>query len=330
MFCGHMGAQSSTPAQRAPEPMTTATALDLYVRGDRAVVTRNAPIFLPPIWNISDDLARLPKTVSVAPTITLSETNRAIAAFAVESARALETQSPTNVCQMIGAARTRWLPAGSKDEFAHRWHLAAIATLLRSDCVAAMDQAVTAALADFPTEPRFRLARVVVSEQQVAGAVADGKRPSGRDLRDAETRVKLAMAFPTVAAEAALRWSRINALVGDHEHAIGLAAEASASTEVRVQYLAHLFRGWSLAAGAKLDEADSEYGRALALVPDAQSATLARAAAAFRKHDTDRAEQLVTALTSKLAPVDDPWWLYSIGDGRLVDRFIQDMRQVIR
>jgi tetratricopeptide (TPR) repeat protein len=149
-------------------------------------------------------------------------------------------------------------------------------------------------------------------------------------LRDAETRFKIAMALAPVAAEAALHWARVNALLGQHEQAIGFTADALASSDNRLRYLAHLFRGSSLAALGKLDEADAEFARAVAIVPGAQSATLARAAAAFRKRDAARAEQMVTELTSRRDTAVDPWWTYSIGDGRNVDQSIADLRRVIR
>jgi tetratricopeptide (TPR) repeat protein len=321
-----MAAQA--PLRHAPAPLTTATALDMYVRGDRAVVARNAPAYLPPIWNIADDLIHL-KTGAVVESVPAPEAGRAVAAFALETARALETQDPPTVCKIVGATRSRWLKAGSKDEFTRRWHAAAIAVLLRGDCLPALELEVTAAVADFPTESRFRLARAIVAEGQLSAALSGGRQPSGREVRDAETRFKIAMALPP-AGEAALRWARVNALLGQHEQAIGLTADAIASPDPRLRYLAHLFRGWSLAALGKMDEADSEYGQALAIVPNAQSATLARAAAGLRNRHAERAEQMVASLISRREPVDDPWWAYAIADGRNVDQLIADLRQVIR
>ena len=313
----------------AAEPMTTAGALQMYVRGDRAVVSRNAPAYLPPIWTIADDLGRLKPGLRIE-SVPAAETGRAVASFALEAARALETQDTQSVCRLIGATRTRWVSATATGDFVRRWHRAAIALLLRSDCLPALEQEVSAALADFPTEPRFRLARAMVAERQLTAQLNDGAQPSGRDVRDAETRFKIAMALPPVAAEAAVRWARVTASLGQHEQAIGFTNDAVRSTDARLRYLGHLFRGRSLAALGKLDEADAEYGSALAAVPGAQSATLARAAALFRKRDAGRAEPMVAALTSRGEPVDDPWWTYPIGDGRLVDQFIAELRQVIR
>lgn len=308
--------------------LTTSAALETYARGDRSVIVKRAS-GLPPIWTIADDLNRMPKT-TMLPTATVAESAREIAAFAIEAARGLESQSPTSICSLISNTRTRWIGAGVKTEFARRWHVAAVETLLRSDCRSAADAAASAALVDFPIEARFRLARAVIAEQQLAAVFADGDRPSGRDLRDAETRFKIAMALPQIAAEASLRWARINAQLGQHEQAIALTTLALASQDVRLGYLAHLFRGWSLAAMGKFDEADAEYSTALTIVPGAQSASLARAAAAFRNRDVERAEKLVATITSRSQAVEDPWWTYSIGDGRLVDQAIVELRQVIR
>lgn len=329
VLCALGASMAAQHAAVANGVITTHDALERYASGDRAIIARQAPDRLPPIWTIADDLNHLPKTMMLAAG-TLSESSREIAAFAVEAARTLETQNPATVCQMINATRARWIPAGTNTEFARRWHLAAIAAMLRNDCHDAADQAVTAALQDFPDEFGLRLSRAVLAEQQLSEAFADGKQPSARELRDADTRFKIAMALPAIAPEAALRWARVNALLGRHEEAIALAAGASASADPHLQYLGHLFRGWSLAALGKLDDADTEYGRALAVVPGAQSATLARAAAAFRRRDAPRAEQLVAALTGLPRPADDPWWVYGIGDGRSVDQRIADLRKVIR
>jgi Tfp pilus assembly protein PilF len=311
------------------EVLSTVTALETYARGDRSVVVSHANGRLPPIWTIAEDLNRLPKS-TVLPTATMSESAREIAAFAMEAARALEAESPASVCQLVNSTRSRWIAAGARTEFVRRWHRAAVAMALRNDCHDAADQAVTAALSDFPDEARFRLDRAVIGEQQLSETFADGGRPSGRELRDAETRFKIAMALPPVAAEAALHWARVNALLGQHEQAIALTADAIASPDIRLRYLAHLFRGSSLAALGKMADADAEFGKALAIVPGAQSATLARAAAAFRKRDPERAEQIVTSLASRREPVPDPWWTYSIGDGRNADQLIAELRLVIR
>lgn len=312
----------SLAAQKPAKPMTTAVALQRYADGDRGVIAQIAQNGMLPVWTIAEDLRQLPKKKP--------EFSRDAAAFAVEAARALETQNSKSACQLIGDARMRFVGAGARTEFARRWHAAAIAALLRSDCAALVEQSIAAALEDFPTEPRFRLARAVAAEQQLTARLDDGQRPSGRELRDVETRFKIAMALPPVAAEAALRWSRVNALVGQHAQAIQLAGAALSSPDPVLKYLAHLFRGWSLAATDQPDEADAEYAQALGIMPGAQSAVLARAVLAFHQRDASRAEQMVAALTSRAEPADDPWWNYALGDGQYVDRFIAELRQVIR
>jgi len=46
--------------------LTTHDALERYSAGDRNVIVKQAPDRLPPIWNIADDLNKLPKTTMLA------------------------------------------------------------------------------------------------------------------------------------------------------------------------------------------------------------------------------------------------------------------------
>lgn len=322
MFGGLASAQDTAP-------ISTMKALDRYAAGERDVIARHAPDRLPPVWTIADNLAHLPRSTRLS-TIGFEESPRAIAAFAVEAARVLETQGASSACTLITVTRARWVAADSKSEFDRRWFAAAIAALLRDACPNELEKTLTAALEAFPTDARFRLARLVAAEQQLTAKFDDGERPSAREIRDAETRFKIAQALPASQAEAALRWSRINARLGQHEDAVALAAQAGKSSDPVVQYLAHLFRGWSLAALGKTADADAAYRQALQIFPGAQTATVALAALSLRNRQAESAERLVDALVSLKEPPDDPWWSYSIGDGRLVDRRILEMRQVIR
>ncbi len=103
MLAGVVSAQSGS--------LTTSAALETYARGDRSVIAKRANGGLPPIWTIADDLNRMPKT-TMLPTATVAESAREIAAFAIEAARGLESQSPTTVCSLISNTRTRWIGAG--------------------------------------------------------------------------------------------------------------------------------------------------------------------------------------------------------------------------
>ena len=81
-------------------------------------------------------------------------------------------------------------------------------------------------------------------------------------------------------------------------------------------FLLHLFRGIAYENRGRADEARASYAAALAISPNAHSATLRLAALGFRYgHDDDSAAR-VKALLHDDDPRRDPWWSYCAADWR--------------
>lgn len=103
----------------------------------------------------------------------------------------------------------------------------------------------------------------------------------------------------------------------------------AASPDPFVRYLAHLFRGRALERLGTRGEAVDAYRAALEVIPHAQSAAIALAAA---RHVDDRAAEAIDIMTASFAarPAEDPWREYGFGQFRHWPRYRDRMREALR
>lgn len=79
-----------------------------------------------------------------------------------------------------------------------------------------------------------------------------------------------------------------------------------------------------------MEDARRAYEAALALRPQAQSASIANAALLFRQGQRDVADRLVTALLENPTLAGDPWWMYWPADFRQAPQLLAAVRQAIQ
>jgi tetratricopeptide (TPR) repeat protein len=96
-------------------------------------------------------------------------------------------------------------------------------------------------------------------------------------------------------------------------------------------YWQALFRGRTLAALNRHEDAAAAYRAALAFYPHAQSAGIGHAVELLRADRDAEADAAARALReAQSAAPDDPWPRYLDGDRRFVDRWMADLRSLVR
>ena len=96
-----------------------------------------------------------------------------------------------------------------------------------------------------------------------------------------------------------------------------------------VVYYAHLFAARADLALKQPDSASAHIRQALALFPDAQTALIVLSQLALMKSDADGALAPVRHLAGLVGDpnhLEDPWWVYDTGAGRLVDYMLAEMK----
>ena len=178
------------------------------------------------------------------------------------------------------------------------------------------------ALERFPDDPQFQLARVVAwtwgRDEEPIRNVRPAYRERMRATRPAQleaiTALEPLLAMPPVAAEAWIRTGLVHVTVGDHVAALKAfeaARPLAATTELN--YLSHFLAARSLEMLNRRDEAVAEYTSALAIVPLAESATVALASLQFLRGEQDAAVALIDTTFAKTATTTDPGRLTGYG-----------------
>lgn len=235
------------------------------------------------------------------------------------------------------------------NEFDRAWQLAALSVLEGGIDSQALGDHVSHAQAAFHDEPRLVLARGVVEEQfnapsealvrtEQAASLLRARdalvRAEGESLRASEraiARYQDAAADETLAGEALLRAGHVQLRLARYDAALATWAGLERRTsDPALLFLLHLFRGIAYEGRARVPEARASYQAALAISPNAHSATLRLAALAFRYgHDDDQAA-LADALLRDDDPRRDPWWSYYAADWRFWYPRIDRVRTLLK
>ena len=128
--------------------------------------------------------------------------------------------------------------------------------------------------------------------------------------------------------EARVRGAWILFQVGRFPEALDWLDAAKPKDDRDLAYWRTLFRGRVLESLGRPEDARSAYQAALTLNPGAQSAGVAQAILLMR---LDRAQEAdATARAVRVSTDADPWLIYSMGDHRFVDRWIEQLRTAWR
>ena len=180
------------------------------------------------------------------------------------------------------------------------------------------------ALERFPDDPQFQLSRVVAWTWGRDAEPIRNVRRRDDDDRPRVTRRAPQMeaivtlepltAIPGVAAEAFIRIGLVHFSVDDFASALQAfeAAQAIAS-EPAIKYLAHFNAARSLERLSRSRDAIRQYRKALEIVPEAESATVALASLQFAQDDRDAAVSLIDHVFNRATRPDDPGRLIGYG-----------------
>jgi len=282
---------------------------------------------------LQDDLDKLaPKWLEGGPAVAEAH-RRAIVAFALEAAFARLDQGAQagKLAEWSCRQLRRHTPP---DDFDHRAHLAIFAVLAGAVDPDALEAHVAHVKFQFPGEPRLALERAIAEELRGAPFYRPGKQLAADIIKhreEAARRYADAAKTEATRGEALLRLAHVNNDLGRPEDALKALDQGDAALkDPSLVYLAKLFRGIAFERLGRLDEAREAYGQALAIRPQAQSASLSLAELTFRQGDRPAADHMVQMLIERESQPDDPWWEYWPGDYRLGLDLIRAVREAVK
>jgi hypothetical protein len=255
---------------------------------------------------------------------------------------------------------------GAPDEAERTWMLASIALahgvrdwpFLQPPPAAVPDRTdqighVQHALARFPNDPQFRLARATTLASRNAvtderGSPRDGARTEpapavvigpaflnamaqrrvARVSEYVKTELEALVSDERVGSEAHLRLGYLHWVRGDEREALAaMSAAAESAKDSDVRYIANFLAAQVAQASGDLAAAEARYRAALATRPYSQSATLALAALLYQRGEAREAYDIVAASRANLPRDDDPWRLFLYGDFLKLPRLVTELRR---
>jgi tetratricopeptide (TPR) repeat protein len=314
-----------------PEAARYIDALDRYRRGDYDTAVRTLVAFDPDELNegrngLLNDVGGEAKIALLR----VAAVAHADAAIAIRPfATALEARRQLTLGQM---SIERVQAQRRVDPIAARWWLLAIGYLHAQRDFRAAIPVIERARGLNGDTPELLLAFGITHELwwssfsvHVAGA-----SPSA-NLAEAEKAYRRVLTADRSALEARVRLARVRIMRDDPDEAARIL-DGVTDGDVRLLYLARLFRGNAQERKGSLSDAQRSYEAAAALIPLAQSAQIALAHARYGQGArTEAAEIMRASAANQTASEDaDPWFWYTVGYASRIDGDLADLRRMIR
>lgn len=179
------------------------------------------------------------------------------------------------------------------------------------------------ALERFPDDPQFQLSRVVAwtwgrDSEPIRNVRSrdddDRRRPSRSPQLEALVTLEPLTSTAVVAPEAWIRIGLVHLSTGDYASAFRAFESAQPiATEPSIKYLAYFNAGRALEGLQRIDEAIRAYQRALEIIPDAESATVALTSLQFMRDDRDAAVLAIDRVFNRKPVAADPGRLMGYG-----------------
>ena len=196
------------------------------------------------------------------------------------------------------------------------------------------------ALERFPDDPQFHLSRVVAWTwghdnepiRNVRRRDEDGRpRRTGAPRLEALVTLEPLTLKPEVAVEAWIRIGLVHFSIGDWAAALRAFESAQPiATEPSLTYLAYFSAGRTLERLQRVDDAIRAYQRALEIVPDAESATVALTSLQFMRDDRDVAVSAIDRVFNRKPGPVDPGRLVGYGSFIRWDALKTAMRAALK
>jgi tetratricopeptide (TPR) repeat protein len=179
------------------------------------------------------------------------------------------------------------------------------------------------ALERFPDDPQFQLSRVIAwtwnrddePTRNVRRRNDDDRwRPSRAPQLEALVTLEPLTSTAVVAPEAWVRIGLLHLSVGDYAPALRAFESAQPiANEQSIKYLAYFNAGRALEGLQRVDDAMRAYHRALEIIPDAESATVALTSLQFMRDDRDAAVSAIDRVFNRKPVAPDPGRLIGYG-----------------
>lgn len=195
------------------------------------------------------------------------------------------------------------------------------------------------ALERFPDDPQFQLSRVVAwtwgrDSEPIRNVERDGSDDRPRRTRpqlEALVTLEPLTSIAVVAPEAWVRIGLVHFSVGDYGSALrAFESSQPIANETSMKYLAYFNAGRALEGLERLDDAMRAYQRALEIIPDAESATVALSSLQFMRDDRDLAVSAIDRVFNRKPSAADPGRLMGYGSFMRWDALKTAMRAALK